>query len=1177
VTGFAIPLGPTAAPATRSGVRAGIFAFGAAMILVTVALIAEDLWEDRQYALDLAAQRTESVAEVLAEHTARTVETIDLTLANIVREIENRRAEDRLTSFDPEIRQLLRREIAHAPQMRALIVTDAAGTVTQSSANRPASPITVADRRYFIGQRDGTGTTGLFIDRPARSRMNDKWFIGMSRRLSNPDGSFAGIVAAIAEPDYFRGLYRSLQGDHRGRTSPHKFIGLLRVDGAPLVLSSETDHLFSDSVWPMLSVGVPWSLAIGGESIIGTTRAVPGWPLFVVVEQPRDAVLAHWREDLRHGIVFCLVIGSAVFLLTGLLGQQLRRRERSEIALRESQERLELALSGTSDGLWDWTIPLGAFWCSPRFRQMLGYAEEELVLDGSGLEAWIHPEDRRRVRAELERHWRSRAPFEVESRLRRRDGTYKWYSIRGQTVWSDTGRPMRMAGSIDDVTERKQAEAWLMSALDDLQESEAKLRSLMSNIPGACYRCLGDGHRTMQFISDAILEISGYKADEFLSGHVRHLTDLIHPDDRPVVEHAVGRAVRSRHSFDLEYRILHRDGSIRWVHEKGLAVFNQSGDLLYLDGVIFDVTERRRAEEELRAAKEAAEAANSAKSEFLATMSHEIRTPMNGILGMTGLLLDSPLDEEQRLYARSIHQSADALLTIINDILDFSKLEADRLTLETIDFDVAAVVASVGELCGPRAHAKGLDLGIFVDPSMPQRLRGDPSRLRQILLNLVGNAIKFTESGGVAVEVSDLGEPRTGNEVVLLFKITDSGIGIPKDVQGRLFTKFTQADSSTTRRFGGTGLGLAISKQLVERMGGRIGLESEPGKGSTFWFTVRFAAAENQAAAKRTEEDSGLRGLRALVVDGNRVNRLIFEKLMVSWGMSVRSVENGPAALKALDDAWRAGQPFDVALIDRSMAGMDGETLGRRIRANPAFAAMHLVLVAPFGDPVDGATKNKAAEFAARLCKPVSQTQLLTCLRDLVGAPAPRPRRDRTGQAPESGPKPPDGRPLRILLAEDNQVNQLLTVAILEKAGHRVDIAGNGIEAVEAVLNRPYDIVLMDIQMPEMDGIQATRRIRALPDGKGRIPIIAITANAMRGDRERLLQAGMNDYVAKPIDRTHLFEVIRRWSGGHGSFGGSADAEAEPAAANGNPAAEAALSNMIESLSALRRTGSDDA
>jgi len=233
--------------------------------------------------------------------------------------------------------------------------------------------------------------------------------------------------------------------------------------------------------------------------------------------------------------------------------------------------------------------------------------------------------------------------------------------------------------------------------------------------------------------------------------------------------------------------------------------------------------------------------------------------------------------------------------------------------------------------------------------------------------------------------------------------------------------------------------------------------------------------------------------------------------------------------------------------------------------------------VAPFGDPVDGETKNKAAEFAARLCKPVSQTQLLTCLRDLVGGPAPRPRRDRTGQAPESGPKPPDGRPLRILLAEDNQVNQLLTVAILEKAGHRVDIAGNGIEAVEAVLNRPYDIVLMDIQMPEMDGIQATRRIRALPDGKGRIPIIAITANAMRGDRERLLQAGMNDYVAKPIDRTHLFEVIRRWSGGHGSFGGSADAEAEPAAANGNPAAEAALSNMIESLSALRRTGSDDA
>ncbi len=672
-------------------------------------------------------------------------------------------------------------------------------------------------------------------------------------------------------------------------------------------------------------------------------------------------------------------------------------------------------------------------------------------------------------------------------------------------------RALKLANEMTVNLQASEAEARRLAAAAN--DNEQRLILLTTQAPGVVFQFEVDpaGKRSFAFLSAGYRQLFGRDPAAVLA-RAAVLFATVHPDDRAKIRASLERSIGRHEDWDETFRIVRPDETVRWVHARSSVAPRPDGVTVWY-GMLADITEQQ-------AALAKAEQANIAKSRFLATMSHEIRTPMNGVIGMTSLLLDTPLTAQQKEFAEVIRTSGESLLTLINDILDFSKIEAGRFDLEHEPFNLRECVESALDLLAGKAAEKGLDLLYEMAEGVPVDVRGDATRLRQILVNLVGNALKFTSRGEVelTVRLAPKGaEPLAENQRELLFAVRDTGIGIPEEAQARLFTSFTQVDASTTRKYGGTGLGLAISRRLAEMMGGRMWLESVAGRGATFFFTMRVEVMPAVARPFVSAAQSRLRGQRMLIVDDNATNRRILLALAQKWGLLAREVDGPAAAL----DLLRAGERFDLAIIDGHMPGMDGPMLAKEIRKLPQAAAMPMLLLSSIGGYP---AKEEPGLFAACLTKPAKPSQLFDAIAKVFGGiePAAAPVALAATPAPEM-------HATRILLAEDNSVNQKVALHMLARMGYRADLAGNGLEVLEAVKRQEYDVILMDVQMPELDGLEATRQLRReQPAGRRRPWIIALTANAMEGDREVCLAAGMDDYLGKPMKAGELAAAFVR-------------------------------------------------
>jgi PAS domain S-box-containing protein len=717
----------------------------------------------------------------------------------------------------------------------------------------------------------------------------------------------------------------------------------------------------------------------------------------------------------------------------------------------------------------------------------------------------LYPEEEwKRLRSE---HIRQRGiDHHIETKLATGDKGILDIDLSISVLNAENGSVTGSIGIIQDISERKLAEK-------ALKVSEAKFRQLIEHAPLGISVTTPDGE--VVSTNKAMADLYNLESEEeFMRLNIAER--YYNPADR---KHFLEILERDGIVKDFQVQMKNKDGSPSWCSVSTIVHVSESNEKSLIT-IVENIQNRKEIELALQKQKEAAEAATRAKSDFLANMSHEIRTPMNGIMGMAGLLADTPLNPEQRDYVESIKSSADALMTIINDILDFSKVEAGKLGLEQMEFDLRSAIENMNDVLAVRARDKKLEYTWLVEEKVPTQLIGDAGRMRQILINLIGNAIKFTSQGSVDLNVSLAGENE--KDATLRFDIRDTGIGIPKDKVSGLFQPFTQADTSTVRRFGGTGLGLSISKRLTELMGGQIGVESVEGRGSHFWFTAIFG---KQAAGRATEQRlvHDISGLHVLGVDDNLTNRKVLIQMLNSWKCRVEVVENAGAALTRLQAAVTARDPFQVAIIDMMMPEVDGKTLGRMIKAIPELRQTILIAWSSAGG--SGAEIELInAGFAQCLYKPIKQSQLYNALvKSVIKEPLPveplpvvvDPFKRETHKG-------------RILLAEDNAVNQKVAIAMLSRLGYYADIAANGLEALKMLSTFSYDLVLMDVHMPEMDGLEATQCIRAGQSNvrNPQIPVVAMTAAAMKGDRDACLAAGMNDYLSKPINPAELARVL---------------------------------------------------
>ncbi len=820
--------------------------------------------------------------------------------------------------------------------------------------------------------------------------------------------------------------------------------------------------------------------------------------------------------------------------------------------LQESEQRYRFLADTVPQIVWTSKPDGNLDYYNQRWYDYTGMTFEQTK--DAGWQPVLHPDDLEEAIARWTNSFTTGSDYQVEYRFKRAaDGTYRWHLGRAFPMRNENGEIVQWVGTCTDIDDYKRAQEALREAHATMEKRVIERTKELADATGKLQAVLDaatqisiiatDTDGLITVFNSGAEQMLGYSAEEIVGKQTpailhldsevtergRELTELF---ERPIKGFDVFvEFARQGESEEREWTYVRKDGSQLTVTLVVTALRDGDGELVGFLGVAKDITEKKRAEEELLQAKEAAEAATRAKSEFLAKMSHEIRTPMNGVIGMTSLILDTELSDQQRHYADAISKSGESLLSIINDILDFSKIEAGKLSFEIVDFNLYEAVEDCLELLAQRAQEKNLELACLIETNVPTSLRGDPGRLCQVLTNLVGNAIKFTERGEVVVRVSV--EKQIASEAVLRFEVKDTGVGIAADVKARLFQPFSQADASMSRKFGGTGLGLAISKQLVDIMKGEVGIESTPGRGSTFWFTARLA---RQSADSKSHPviRGDLTDLHVLIVDDNETNREILQHQTDAWKMRSKAVANGADAIDELRQAQAANDSYQLVLLDLVMPGTDGLAVAKSIRAERDLSDVRVVLLSSIGEQLS-AENLRDAGIDDRLTKPVKQSLLFDCMARLIGGAPNGLVAQAKKVSPAANSFAPAKQKLRILLAEDNIVNQEVAQGLLRKLGYRADAVANGNEVLEALQRIRYDVILMDCQMPDLDGYEATRRIRQLEqkrikpfDSRTPIHIIAMTANAMHGDRQECLSAGMDDYLSKPVRQSELKTALER-------------------------------------------------
>src|SRR6478736_2809473 len=793
-------------------------------------------------------------------------------------------------------------------------------------------------------------------------------------------------------------------------------------------------------------------------------------------------------------------------------------------AQRKLLDQLAEAQSIAKIGSWEWDVTADRVSWSDELYRIYGLDRTDLTPTYEGFLARIHADGRAHVSEVVGAALVATASFEFDARVVRTSGDIAWIRGRGLVTRDPEGRAIRMGGTTQDITEKKDAEQalGLVTAMATAANEAATLDEALPAVLAEVAR-----HTTWRPVLAAVADADGTLGVPVLAG------EGIESSTLPV---ELGLAFASRAAASLSVVAQPSpEGStivaVPVVNEDRVAcvvvldmrsaappVESDAVTISQITALFARVADREWTAERLAQARDAAMEASRAKSEFLATMSHEIRTPLNGVIGLSELLGRTELTPHQRRLSDGIDQAGRVLLGLVNDILDLSKIEAGRLELESVDFDPAA-------LLGERARAKSLDLSVSHGPDVPFLVSGDPVRFGQVVANLTTNAVKFTDAGSVIVRLNL--DRLTAAGPVLRVEVTDTGAGIQPEVRSRLFESFSQGDSSTTREYGGTGLGLAISRQIVTALGGEIGVESEPGHGSTFWFTAAFEVASTRSVGRSHSQAAAVSGLRVLVVGADEAHRWRVEEQLTTWSMSVTSATSGADGLAQLDRADRGGSPIDVVVLDDPSAGAEGLQVARMIRSDERFAGVRVVLACAHVPPPDVAV-SKDAGVDAVLTAPVMPSSLFDAMADVVGR-----QLSAESLRPVLPPRGADGHLGTVLVVEDNEVNQLVAQGVLESLGYAVRLAGNGVEGVEAHRAQGSELVavLMDCQMPQMDGYAATRAIRAREAPGQRLPVIAMTASAIAGERERCLQAGMDDFLTKPIDVSLLASTLRRWTG----------------------------------------------